>query len=266
MKKWILLIVSLLMCACSPVSEDTVENRVASILSENVNDVEIAPSNKSKTFYQYYLPLNIGLEDANETSAVLTKDGFDIIFNFNTSNLIINEYYTDLSEDSNQDVIFKSYTEESFKDLLEEDLLVSNDDLTIEKENRSMQSSEVDYDVKKTKKGNIITYSGYYDSAQQDAINFQLRMIRVQSDYYFHLDGSIATFTSIVPAEEVDNIVNSMMVILKSIHYDKEKLLETYAMNYDLKIMEEKFKENNDFIYQNLPSEGYLEDLINNGQ
>lgn len=266
MKKCILLIVSLLLCACSSISEETVENRVASILSKNANGVKIAPSNKSKTYYRYYLPINIGLEDANETSAVLTKDGFDIVFNLNTSNLIINEYYTDLSDDSKQDVIFKSYTEESFKDLLEENLLVYNEELTTEKESRSSQSSEIDYDVKKSEKNSIITYSGYYDSAQQDGIYFRLRMKRVKNDYYLHLDGSIATFTSVVPAEEVDKAVNSMMVILKSIHYDKDKLLETYAMNYDLKIMEEKFKESNDFIYQNLPSEGYLEDLINNGQ
>lgn len=266
MKKYILLIVSLFLCACSPISEETVEKRVASILSENVNGVKIAPSNKSKTFYRYYLPTNISLEDANETSAVLTKDNFDIVFNFNTSNLIINEYYTDLSEDSKQDVIFKSYTEESFKDLLEENLLVSNDELAEKEESHSSQNSEVDYTVKKSEKNDIITYSGYYDSAQQDGIYFQLQMKRVQNDYYLHLDGSIATFTSVVPAEEVDKVINSMIVILKSIHYDKDKILETYAMNYDLKLMEENFKESNDFIYQNLPSEGYLEDLINNGQ
>lgn len=259
------MIISLFLCACSPLSEETVENRVASILSKNVNDVKIAPSNKSKTFYQYYLPADISLEDANETGALLTKNGFDIVFNFITSNLIINEYYTNVDEDHNEDVVFKSYTEESFKDLLEENMLVSNDELVME-ENRSVENSEINYAVKKSKKNNMITYSGYYDSTQQEGIYFQLRMKRVQNDYYLHLDGSIATFTSIVPVEEVDNVINSMMVILKSIHYDKEKLLETYAMNYDLKIMEEKFKESNDFIYQNLPSEGYLEDLINNGQ
>lgn len=256
------------MCACSAISEEKIDDRIIAILSDNVKDVKIAPSNKSKTFYQYHLPADIGLKDANETGAILTKDGFNIIFNLNINNLIINEYYTDLSEEnSGQEVIFKSYTEESFKDLMKENMLVSNNELDVDDRSESSNISELNYEIIRNEvKPNIISYSGYYDSAQQKGIYFQLRMKRVQNDYYLHLDGSVATLTSIVPAEEVDNLVYSMMVILKSIHYDKEKILAKYANNYDLINMEEKFRENNNFIYQNLPSEGYLEDLINNRQ
>lgn len=268
MKKYGLLFISFVLCACSSISKDMVDERVTAILSTNATNVEIASANRKKPYYNYYLPSDMGVKEANDTGAILKKNGYNIVMNFNTSNLIINEYYTDLSEDDKkEDIIYKYYTEESFKALKDEELLVpKKDEIDSIDEDKEKSHAPVNYKLKKQEKKGIYSYSGYYDSAQHDGLYYQLRLKRVHDDYYIHLNGTLATFTSVAPAEEVDKLVNSMMIVLKSIRYDKEKILENFSLKYDLKIMEEKFKENNEFIYQNLPSEGYLEDLINDGQ
>lgn len=258
--------ITLLLCACTAIDNDCVDKRVVSILSDTITNSKIAPVNHSKPYYSYYLPVDMNVKDSNESGSILRKDGFNIVLNFNTSNLIINEYYTDLSEEDNQkDVIFNHYTEESLKALDEKGLLIPKDSKA-KKEEQNSEIDNIDYQIIKQEKNGIESYHGYYDSAVHNALSFQLNIKCVEDDYYLHLNGTIASLTSIVPAEEVDNVVKSMMIILKSIRYDKEKILENFSLNYDLKTMEEKFKENENFIYQSLPSEGYLEDLIRYGK
>lgn len=266
MKKSLLLGISLLLCACTAMDNDRIDKNITSILAATVTDAKIAPADHSKSLYSYYVPIDVNVKGSNETGSILIKNGFDIVLNFNTSSLIINEYYTDLSEaDDKKDVIFNHYTEESLKALEENDLLIPKDSALEKKENDS-EVKNVDYQITKQEKKGIESYRGYYDSANHTGLSFQLNLKRVKDDYYLHLDGAVASLTSVVPAEEVDNTLKSMMIILKSIRYDKEKVLESFSLNYDLKTMEEKFKENENFIYQSLPSEGYLEDLINYGK
>ncbi|NBL00052.1 MAG: hypothetical protein EOM50_18990 [Erysipelotrichia bacterium] len=264
MKKSYLLCIFLLLSACTPLSKREVDKQVNEILSNRSMRIPLA--NRSKQFYRYFLANDMHLEETSETGAIINKGGYRIVMNFNTSNLIINEYYSDLSEENEtKDVVFKQYTEESLQTLAKDQLLVPKEKeiASIEKKpSKESKRSDVDERIIKKTKNGIVTYRGYYKSAMHDALYLQLKLKRVNDDYYIHLDGTIVSFSSVVPAEEVDNIVHAMMVIMKSIRYEKEEILDMYSLKHDLKAMEEKFKENNDFVYQNLPSQGYLEDLI----
>lgn len=262
MKKRIFLICALLCCACTPLSETDVNKRIVTVLKRTAKTDQIAVANRSKPYFSYYLPSDMGVKKANATSAVLNKDGYDIIFNFSTSNLVIHEFYTDLSDDNQEDIMIKQYSEESLKSLDEQQLLIEKQ--KDEKDKANQQSVKISYAINKEEKQGIVTYRSHYNAVNDKGLMYLLKIKRVNDDYYIHLDGTIASFTAAVPAEEVDKVINSMMIILKSIRYDKEKVLKDFSLQYDLKAMEEKFKENKDFIYQNLPSEGYLEDLINN--
>lgn len=264
MKKYIgLCVLSLLLFGCSATSEDQIKKQVDNILSQQVSDVEIAAINYSKPYYSYYLPTDVKISESNELSSVLNKDGFKIILNFTPSAIIISEYYVNFDEEKDLEIEFKNYTEENLKSLIQDERLRLQTH-NAEKADKEVDLKEtIDYTPTFSKQANQMLYSGQYEGKNNTPYYYQLRLIKVNDTYYIHFDGTLLTLTSIVPATEVDDIVYRMLVIAKSINYDKEKILKDYSLQYELEKMEQRFQEQHDYINRNLPSEGYLEDLLN---
>ena len=266
-KTFLLFSIVLLLFGCQATNEKKIEEEVKTILENYVSNVEIASINLSKSHYSYYLPEDMTIVNSNTLSSVLLKDGYKVILNFSPSAIIISEYYVDFEEDEeNLEIEFKNYTEENLKGLIQENQLRLQDEVNTYNQQDTQKKVSVNYKINEKRNDNTIVYSGYYEGRDKHPYYYQLRLKRVNDTYYIHFDGTLLTLTSVVPTSEVDDIVFRMLSIAKSINYDKEKILQDFSLQYELEKMEKRFEEQHDYIYRNLPTEGYLEDLLNQEQ
>ncbi len=265
MKKQIgLAMIALLLFGCSAASEDKVKEEVTNVLKENVKDVDVASINRSKPDYSFFLPHDMGVEDSTALGSVLLKDGYKIVLNFTPSAIIISEYYVDFEEkEEDLEIEFKNYTEENLRSLIKDERLMDKNEASAAMASDVVEKIKVDYGVNVENRNNTLLFSGNYKGKDEKSYFYQLQLKRVNDTYYIHFDGTLLTLTSIVPVAEVDDIVYRMLVIAKSVEYDKEAILKNYSLQYELEKMQQRFEEQHNYIYRNLPAEGYLEDLLN---
>ncbi len=246
----------LLCCGCSAISSKKVDEEIMQVLSKCSSMTKIADPNHKKTLYTYYLPPDMGVFKSNESGNVFLKNGYHIVMNLNVERFIVDKYYQ-IEENKLEDQEVQTYTEEELlKNSLEQSLAI----LQKNKVNNKPKEIKKNFKITKKKKGDIFSYHGYYLNYDLEMIPYVLSLKKDENDYFIYLDGTNASVVTIVPAEEVEDVLYSSMMILKSMACDKEAIYQSYSLQYDITKMKDIELEEMESIP--LPSEGYLEDLI----
>ncbi len=92
MKKILISLVLILLCACST-NDETITNDITSLLN-NLDSLSTNRANNSLDYYSYYLPSDMGQID-NLNSEVLTYIDSKIIMSLNVKEIVNSEYYSD---------------------------------------------------------------------------------------------------------------------------------------------------------------------------
>lgn len=256
MKKGCLLLLCLMLTSCNmKMSDNDLYEKIEKVLFSLAQENTIPKANMEKEYYSYYLPFDIKRTKSSMLSEELKCGNEKLIMNFKTISFIQKAFYSQKDE---EDVIVDRYTEEELEEMMKEGILDLND--TSFQPNQKTEKENVDYEVKRTKVKKAIAFSGYY-LANYSASHPYTLSVRIEYNMcYMYLDGDIATFACFVPKMECEDMLYRMFYILKSIEYDRTRIIKDYKLLYSLMQMEENIKE--DLYEEAIPNSGYLEDLI----
>lgn len=191
-------------------------------------------SNRSKGYYSYYLPKGVGQRDSNELSEVFVKDGYRLVMNFDPSAIVIKNYYTETASESEDQA-----------------------ETTLQKQDALKQPERMEPTMdQQTAK---IVYRGNYYNAAAEEFPYTLQLLQSNGYYLIYLDGNLIKLYAYVPSGEVVSMLRAMLIIMSSIEYDETKILKDYS----LKSLTQTKKKNLDYLEQNIPSSGSLEELLN---
>lgn len=224
-KLFVMLISAFLLCGC--VDTKTIADDIQDTLLK-VNKMERIPgSNMNKYYYNYYLPAQVKRIESNEMSEVFQSDGYDIIMNFDTSAIIINNYYNETSKTS--------------------DATGSASPALTQKELQNVE--------KKIGKDKTMVFSGRYENSVYQDYPYTLTIAQGTSeDYVMHLDGTVVDFYSVIPAAKVNSTIKIMMKIAKSLRFERDLVLRDFSMRR----AQQNKKQNLDYLSEKYPEEGYL--------
>lgn len=120
MKKLPLLFTCLLLTGCTLQSNVDLQNEITESIATS-STYTIHTPNISKTYYSYYLPVNIGRMQSTSSGNILNDRGRQFVMNLNVSSIINSNYYTEanssLSTDSLSDPV--AYIEGEYTDINE---------------------------------------------------------------------------------------------------------------------------------------------------
>lgn len=211
-------------------SQIEIPQRVMKQLNAFAQESITVGSNRHKGYYSYYLPKGVGQRDSNELSEVLIKDGYRVVMNFDPSTIVIKNYYEEKAE---------TETQEETKP---------------ETSDQELNPSAPQMDKQDTK----IIYRGSYRNAAQEIMPYTLQLLPNNGYDLLYLDGSLIKLYAYVPKSEVMAMLRMMFTIMGSVEYDETKILQDYS----LKQLTQTKKKNLDYLEQNIPSSGSLEDLL----
>ncbi len=235
----ILLISTLLLCGCSAVSTES--NSVMKTLEQLYSLSMPSYTNMKKQYYSYYLPKGVGRRNSTQTSEVFVKDGYPIIMNFDPSTIVMNEHYTTISSSDEKE----ETNTETQKSLLH---------VTDVSEEMLQKVNIIEDDMNVGKK----TFEGYYRDIEDRVYRYQFLLVPNGNQYFLYFQSPIVSVSSIVPKVEVEHMINTMVILAKSIDYHEKNVLQGFSM----KSINEVQKENLQSIQSNLSSSGSLPELL----
>ena len=106
---------------------------------------------------------------------------------------------------------------------------------------------------------NKTLYTANYMNADRELFPYTLQLMKSEGAYLVYLDGSLVKLYTYLPAAAVPSALKSMFLLMTSISYDKEKVLEDFS----LKSLTAAKKQNLDYLQSHLPSSGSLDELLN---
>lgn len=219
------------LCGCES-REAELKQRIYDELDSLSTKLESPGSNRMKGYYSYYLPQGIKQRDANSLSEVFVKDGYRLIMNFDPSAVVIKNYYTKSEENEEDAKTAASMNQEQVAELTK------------------VQMQEQD---------NKTLYTSNYMNADRELFPYTLQLIKSEGAYLVYLDGSLVKLYTYLPAAAVPSTLRSMYLLMTSISYDKDKVLNDFS----LKSLTAAKKQNLDYLQSHLPSSGSLEELLN---
>ena len=223
------------LCGCESQEADF-KKRIYDELGTLSTELKSPGSNRMKSYYSYYLPQGIKQRDANSLSEVFVKDGYRLIMNFDPSAVVIKNYYSD-TKDSGKPAENDAETSATLsKEQIAELLAVH------------MEESD-----------NKTLYTSNYMNVDQELFPYTLQLIKSEGAYLVYLDGSLVKLYTYLPAAAVPSALESMYLLMTSISYDKEKVLQDFS----LKSLTAAKKQNLDYLQSHLPSSGTLDELLN---
>lgn len=221
----------LVLCGCES-QEAELKQRIYDELSVLSTELESPGSNRMKSYYSYYLPQGIKQRDANSLSEVFVKDGYRLIMNFDPSAVVIKNYYNDTEEAENDTQTAASMDQEQIAELIQ---------------------------VHMEEQDNKTLYTSNYMNFDGELFPYTLQLIKSEGAYLVYLDGSLVKLYTYLPAGAVPSALRSMYLLMTSVSYDKEKVLEDFS----LKSLTAAKKQNLDYLQSHLPSSGSLDELLN---
>lgn len=211
------------------VDQKTISSDVKSLLKDIQKMDRIPAGNMNKKYYSYYLPSGIKRSESTEMSEVFSVDGYDLVMNFDSSAVIINNFYQDTKKTKAVDI---------------------NSGATSNHDKSVLQKVKTDKG-----KNNEIIYTGYYESNNYQNYPYELILAPgVEEDYIIHMKATIVDFYCVVPVAQVETMIKTIFKISKSMIYDRELVLADFSMRKSILSK----KENLDFVTKNFPEEGYL--------
>lgn len=251
MKKLIALACCLLFLnGCAKTFESDLPQMVNDLLIKQNEMVSSLGANRTKDYYKYYLPLDMGTRESTQLGEVFIKNESTILMNFDPSAIIIHEYYNDKTDEQIQ----QSPGDE---DITNANETTPNEDAqtgataTLQKENLI----QVEMNVSNSK----VTYQGTYSNNDNTYLPYTLSYVNVDNQYIIYFDASIAQFYCISSLPAIQSDIHSMFIIAKSIAYDTDYVLEHFSMKKATSSQQQSI----DTLQQNLPSVGSIPDLIN---
>lgn len=209
MKKVIVCILCLLLCGCS-VSEKSLEDNFDSLIYSIRAEKAVESTNKHRTYFDYFLPRNVGKRFSNEENAVFVLGNQQFYMNLDITDLIVTEYYSPIF----------SYQQTRLREIKK------LGDVVINKSGEMLNSSE------EMKKFNVVV------TDLGDA------------EYLLYVQYGDVYFAALCPLAEVENLVYEMFKIGRSVKIEKQEILSAYSnketviitQSYDL--FEKVFPEN----------------------
>lgn len=220
----------LVLCGCESREAD-LKQRIYDELGTLSTELQSPGSNRMKSYYSYYLPQGIKQRDANRLSEVLVKDGYRLIMNFDPSAVVIKNYYTQTDQEADADT-----------------------SASIDKEKAAELTA-----VHMEEQGNKTLYTSNYLNANRELFPYTLQLMKSEGAYLVYLDGSLVKLYTYLPAAAVPSALKSMFLLMTSVSYDKDKVLEDFS----LKSLTAAKKQNLDYLQSHLPSSGSLDELLN---
>lgn len=220
----------LVLCGCESPEAD-LKQRIYDELGSMNKELQSPGSNRMKSYYSYYLPQGIKQRDANSLSEVFVKDGYRLIMNFDPSAVVIKNYYTQTDQETDADTSASA---------------------------DQKQAAEL-FALHMEEQENKTLYTSSYRNANREVFPYTLQLIKSEGAYLVYLDGSLVKLYTYLPAAAVPSTLKSMFLLMTSISYDKNKVLEDFS----LKSLTAAKKQNLDYLQSHLPSSGSLEELLN---
>lgn len=260
MRKFIAIaICAFMLCGCAKSTESDLPQNINTFLTTQSSMEVSIGANRSKDFYKYYLPFDIGVRDSTELGEVFIKNESMILMNFDPSAIVIYNYY-----DGKEEVIEK---QEEKRQAREDGTAVIEGETTPEqtqededtKTSATTAFSDEDLDVVTMDVNtDTVIYQGTYQSNQGSYYPYKLNMMHIGDNYLLYLDGSVAEFYCTSPFADVQSNLKSMFLILKSITYDTDYILENFSMKKATSSKQQSI----DTLQQNLPSAGSIPELL----
>lgn len=251
-KKVFLMFLSFMLVSCSAnIKQEDAMTGLKNTLYEVAKSDTIAKANMHKQYYDYFLPFDMKKENSSLLSEQFRCGYETLVMNFRTIYFINDFYYDEISKD-----------EEIVDILTEEEALHALPDTSIldKEENEEIDIQSVDFTPKKTTVKKATVYSGKYLANYDTLYNYYLTLRVDKKMCYMYLDADIAAFACYVPIVECEDMIYRMFHIVKSMKYDRMKIIKDYKLLYSLLKMEEE--EEKSFYDDIIPESGYLEDLI----
>lgn len=250
-----------LLSGCAKSTESDLPQTIQTFLKEQSTMAVSLGANHSKDYYKYYLPLDMGIKDSTQLGEVFTKNESMILMNFDPSALVIYNYYNGHEDEVKKIEQDKKQAREDGRTTVDEDTPPEESkDADIDTQTAAT-TAITDLDlaiVSMDGKSDVFSYKGSYKSNQGAYYPYTLTMVLTENEYLFYLDGSIAEFYCVSPLADVQSNLNSMFLILKSISYDTDKVLDNFSMKNATSSKQQSI----DSLQQNLPSVGSIPDLL----
>lgn len=252
-----------LLSGCAKSFESDLPQRIETYLKQQSTQMHSLGANKSKYYYKYYLPLDIGIRDSTQLGEMFVKNDSLLLMNFNPSSLVIYHYYNKDEEAAQKEEKERQQAREDGNtevsqgenDAQEQSEPQSNDTQTsattsLTEKNLSEVVMKID--------SNVIEYEGTYQANTGEYYPYKLTLIQGNDDYLLYLDGSVVEFYCVSPLADISSDINSMFLIMKSISFDLENVLENFSMKNATSSKQQSI----DTLQQNLPSSGSMPELL----
>lgn len=266
MKKFLALACCLLLLTgCAKTFESDLPQLVNDLLQKQSTMVSTYGTNRTKDYYKYYLPLNMGTRESTQLGEIFIKDESTILMNFDPSSIIIHEYYSGDENETEEQKEEKKQARENGQSLTEEnatptDTATPTESPQIDTETSATTSLTDDNLGKVTMNvdSNKFSYQGTYKNIQGGYYPYTLTIVSMNNQYVVYFNTSIAQFYCISTLAAVQSDINSMFTIAKSITFDTETVLENFSMKKATSSKQQSI----DTLQQNLPSVGSIPDLL----
>ncbi|MEG0284320.1 MAG: hypothetical protein RR601_05920 [Erysipelotrichales bacterium] len=216
----ILILFILVLSGCTP------QVTFSNISQETINNInsqtELAPTNATKKYYSYYLPTDVGRLKSTDLSELLVKKNNNIVMNFETSNLIIEKYYTSKEEDKDKD--------------------------------KDKDKAEVKDKANSEEK----VFNGTYTNNNEEELTYRIIIKKCENERYFiYFDGYVVNFYTIVNDSDIESQLINIFKMAKSFKYDRELILKSFSLKSVGSTKAEAF----DFTKENMPESGMLSEM-----
>ncbi|MBE6114732.1 MAG: hypothetical protein E7191_06585 [Erysipelotrichaceae bacterium] len=209
MRKLLVCILCLLLCGCG-ISEKQLEDNFDSLITSIKSENAVETTNKHRTYFDYFLPRNVGKRFSDEENAVFVLGNQQFYMNLDVTDLIVTEYYSPIF----------SYQQTRLREIKK----IGN--VVINKSGEMLNSSQ------EMKKYNVVVTD------------------LSEGEYLVYVQYGDVYFAALSPLAEVENLVYEMFKIGRSVKLEKQEILSAYSnketviitQSYDL--FEKVFPEN----------------------
>lgn len=209
MRKLCMLLLCFLLCGCT-VSESQIKERVNKVVEQVESEEPIAETNMRRTYFDYFLPKNVGYRFADQENAVFLLDGQPFYMNLDIAEIIISEYYDPIL----------SYQQKRYNEILKLGTAMF------------------------TKSGELLNSTG--EMRKYKVILTRLE----DSKYFLFVQYGDLYFASLCPLSKVEDLVYEIFRIARSVKVDAPKVLtafsnkETVIITKEYDLFEKVFPEN----------------------